>query len=546
MSVCLPNQAVIGDSGDVVVKLNVDLSAIDELLLPKDIELISQIKGDIKAKWSQQQPITAKAHFALSSGYLKVSDEFSEHQLSQWSQGEVSFAIDEQWFTSKLGLTDTDEKTLMRINSTVELIDDYPINAQIDLNQFNLQPFQSILAEVVNFHGKLPANIAVDGTLDSPLINGGISLDKGKLRLQQNANTFDNISTSLTIENNLATLSGNFFLEDIEANLSGNISWQDNLALNVDLNADALPLVFPPQLVMSISPRLNFSLKEKVLTISGNIDVLDGSYNIEKLPEGSVSLSDDVIIVDQHGKTVVKESSGFDIKTDIRVNIANAFEVSGQGLQTHLLGQLQISQKEKQPFQLFGRIQSHDGTFQAYGQKLQIDKGEFTFNGPIDNPYFNLRASRHIKAEDIDVGIQITGLADTLDMQLFSSPTMEMPEMLSYLVRGRSLDAGTENSSAAASWLVGFGVTNSVGLFEQIEKIPLISNIAVDTEGEGDKTQATVSGYLGNRVYLKYGVGVYEPINELTVRMYLFNRFWLEIVSGIEQSTDLYYSFDID
>ena len=94
--------------------------------------------------------------------------------------------------------------------------------------------------------------------------------------------------------------------------------------------------------------------------------------------------------------------------------------------------------------------------------------------------------------------------------------------------------------------LIGFGVTNSVGLFDQLEKIPLINNIAVDTEGEGDSTQATISGYIGNRVYLKYGIGVYEPINELTVRLFLLNRLWLEIVSGIEQSSDLYYSFDID
>jgi len=546
VSICLPNKTVIGDSGEVVVKLSVDLSAIDEVLLPEDIELISQVNGDINAQWSPQQPINAKAHFSLSSGYVKVNDDFNQHKLSQWSQGEFTFTVDELQFTSKLQLTGTHGKDLMHINSMVKLIDDYPVEAHIELNQFNLQPFQAILADVVNLQGSITADIIVNGTIDSPLINGGITLDRGKLRLIQNANTFDNISTTVAIENNQAALSGSFFLEGSQASLTGSMSWQDSLTLNADLTADALPLVFPPQLVMSITPNLNFSLKEKALTISGNIDVLDGSYNIEKLPEGSVSVSDDVIIIDQHGQAVVKKSTSFDIKTNIRVNINKAFSISGQGLQSHLFGQLQIRQQEKQPLQLFGRIQSDKGTFQAYGQKLQIEKGELNFNGPIDNPYFNLRANRHIKAEDIDVGIQITGLADALDMQLFSSPTMEMPEMLSYLVRGRSLDAGTENSTAAASFLVGFGVTNSMGLFDQIEKIPLISNIAVDTEGEGDKTQATVSGYLGNRVYLKYGIGVYEPINELTVRMYIFNRFWLEIVSGIEQSTDLYYSFDID
>jgi len=546
MSICLPNQYIVGEYGDIALKLKLDFSVIDQFLLPKDIELNSQIDGDLQATWSATKPATAEANFSLSSGYIKVTDEFSEHQLSQWSHGELAFTVDEQQLTSSLHLTDIQNKPIIDINSTLTFIDKYPIDAQIVLNQFNLQPFQAILSNVVNLHGSLTANLAIDGTVYSPLINGGVTLENGKLLLSQNANTFDKVHSTIAIDNNHATIQGGFSLEDKEANLSGTMSWQDSLTMNLDLNSDALPLVFPPQLVMSISPHLNFNLKEKSLMVTGNIDVLDGSYNIEKLPEGSVSLSDDVIIVDQHGKALIKESSGFDVKTDIQVNIAKAFKISGQGLKSHLFGQLQISQKEKQPIQLFGRIQSDNGTFQAYGQRLQIEKGELSFNGPIDNPYFNLRASRHIKAEDIDVGIQITGLADTLDMQLYSSPTMEMPEMLSYLVRGRSLDASTGNSTAAASLLVGFGVTNSVGLFDQIEKIPLISNIAVDTEGEGDQTQATVSGYVGNRVYLKYGIGVYEPINELTVRMYMFNRFWLEIVSGIEQSTDLYYSFDID
>tara|TARA_R110001583_G_scaffold27796_2_gene99064 strand:- start:14927 stop:18781 length:3855 start_codon:yes stop_codon:yes gene_type:complete len=546
LNICLPQQAVIGQSGDISVNLNIDLSAIEELLFKKEVELISQVEGDIKVKWSTQQPIKANASFALSSGYLKISDDFSDHQLSQWSQGLFTFTIDEQQWTNKLQLSGIKNTPLLNIISTVSLVDDYPVKAKIVLNQFNLEPFQAVLTDVVNLEGELTADILIDGTLSAPSFNGDITLEKGKLQLRQNANTVDNISTTLTIKNNEATLDGNFFIEDKAANLQGNISWQDSVTMNINLTADDLPLVFPPELTMRVSPNLNFSLLEKSLTISGNIDVLKGRYTIEKLPESTVSLSDDVIIVDQYGQTVMRKSSGFDIKTNISVNIDKAFKVEGQGLQSHLFGQLQITQKEKHPFQLFGQIQSTDGTFEAYGQKLKIEKGELTFNGPIDNPYFNLRASRYIKAEDIDVGIEITGLANALDMQLFSSPSMEMPAMLSYLVRGRGLDAGTGNSSAAASLLVGFGITNSIGLFEQIEKIPLISNIAVDTEGDGDNTQATVSGYVGNRVYLKYGIGVYEPINELTVKMFLFNRFWLEIVSGIEQSSDLYYSFDID
>jgi len=550
LNICLPKQAIIGKSGELALNLNIDLSVIDGLFLPKEIELISQADGDIKVKWSTQQPINANAHFTLSSGYLKISDNFSAHQLSEWTQGEFVFTIDDQKLTNKLLLTDTLNFPLIKVISTIDLIDgslgDSPIEGEIELNHFNLQSFQAVLTEVVNLQGKLSADLSINGTLYKPFINGDIRVDKGKLKLRQNANTLDNISTLVNIKNNQATLAGNFFIEDKEANLQGTMSWQDSLVMNIDLTADALPLVFPPQLVMIISPHLNFSLIEKSLTISGNIDVLDGNYNIQKLPQSSVSLSDDVIIVNKNDQVIVKNSSNFDIITNINVNIDKAFKVEGQGLQSHLFGQLQISQKENNPFQLVGQIQSIKGTFKAYGQNLKIEKGEFTFNGPIDNPFFNLRASRSIKAEDINVGIEVTGLANNLNMQLFSTPNMENTEILSYMVRGRGLDAGTGNSSAAASLLIGFGVTNSLGLFEQIEKIPLINNIAVDTEGVGDKTQATVSGYVGNRIYLKYSVGVYEPINELTVRMFIFNRLWLEIVSGIEQSTDLYYSFDID
>jgi len=551
LSLCLPDQATLGESGNVAVKLDLDLSILDELFLPKDTELISQVNGDINFMWSTQKPIEASAELSLSSGYLKVTDEFNEHKLSQWSQGLFTLAAEAQQLTSKLLLTDINDLPLINVISTLDLIENSPfnqspINARILLNNINLQPLQSIITNVITLEGKVSADIAVNGTVKTPLLNGDLSLSEGKLRIRQNANTLADIASSIAIKDNQARVTGQFFIEDKAANLQGDISWQDSLTMNLDLTADTLPLVFPPQLMMSVAPTLNFQLIEKSLTISGNIDVLAGIYNIEKRSDSSVSLSDDVIFIDQHGKTVIKETSGFDIKTNIKVNIDKAFEISGQGLHSNLFGQLQISQYDKHPFQAFGRIQSLDGTFQAYGQKLKIEKGELAFNGPIDNPYFNLRASRHIKAEDIDVGMQVTGLADALNFKLFSTPTMEMPEMLSYLVRGRSLDAGTENSTAAASFLVGFGATNSVGLFDRIEEIPLISNIAVDTEGEGEKTQATVSGYLGNRVYLKYGIGVYEPINELTVRMFILNRFWLEIVSGIEQSTDLYYSFYID
>ncbi len=546
IDMCLPDDVIIGESGNITLGLNLDLSLLDELVLPKEVQLQNKISGEIKAHWSPTQAISAQANFAISAGHITVNDEYNEQKMSEWHHGYLSLKVNDAQLTSKFNLHDFHEQALISINSTINFIDDFSIDAKIALNDFNLQPFQGIISNVVNLQGYVTASLSVDGSIESPLINGNVSLHSGELLLSQTPNKLENISAEIEIDNNQAKVLGSFFIKDKQATLNGLVAWQKDLTMNIDLYVKQVPLVFPPQLVMEVSPRLNFLLEEKVLTVSGKLNVLEGSYNIEKLPQGSINTSNDVIIIDVHGKEVFKEKSTLAIKTDVRINIEKAFTVSGQGLESNLFGQLQVTQQQSKPLQLFGNIQSTNGTYQAYGQKLTIDKGELTFNGPLTNPYFNLRASRHIKAEDIEVGLQITGLADTLDMQLFSTPTMQAPEMLSYLARGRGLDSGGGSSTAAASMLIGFGVTNSVGLFDQLEKIPLISNIAVDTEGEGDTTQATISGYVGNRVYLKYGIGVYEPINELTVRLYLLNRLWLEIVSGIEQSSDIYYSFDID
>ena len=90
------------------------------------------------------------------------------------------------------------------------------------------------------------------------------------------------------------------------------------------------------------------------------------------------------------------------------------------------------------------------------------------------------------------------------------------------------------------------GVVNRSTLLSELNRIPGISQIEFGAEGREDDTAATLSGYIGGRIYLSYGFGLYEPVNVLTSRLYLRPRLWLEVVSSLENSVDLYYSFDID
>ncbi len=549
LSLCLPSNAVFnewGKSGELALHIRQDLSKLNQFALPQTLFVNGILTGDIDTKWSSQQNPTAEVNLSLSSGNLVYNNDYQNNVMSQWQRGAFNLSLNNKQLTSSLRLDKDNNRPLIKANASINLSESLPLSANIELNQLRLHPLQAVIDQVVNLEGHLSSKLNIAGSLNKPVINGSLSLDEGSILLNQSPNQLTQISSTIEINQNQARIEGGFQIESEPAHFTGEISWQDSLSANIDLHAASLPLIFPPQLVAEVSPTLNLSLVNDHIMLSGNIDVLSGSYNIEKLPPGSINLSDDVVFVDNQGEKLLTPKSHLTLTTDIQVNINNAYKVYGQGLQTELQGQLTLKQKAQQPLQVFGKIQSQQGTYKAYGQKLTIEQGALSFNGAVTNPYITLKASRYINADDLTVGIDITGLANALNMQLFSKPTLENAEILSFLTRGRGLDGENSNANAAASMLIGIGLSNSTEIFKQLEKIPLINNITLDTEGSDDSTQAVISGYVGDRVYLKYGIGVFEPINELTVRLYLLNRLWIEVVSGLEQSGDIYYSFDIE
>jgi len=549
LSLCLPTKSILnnwGKSGQLALKLRQDLSTLNQFALPQKLTINSILSGEISTKWSPQQNLTAQANFILSSGDLSYNSQYQQELISQWQRGQLTLDLNNKKLITTLRIDKANNYPLINASASVHFTEQLALNGSIELNQFSLQPLQVFIDNVADLKGHVSSKLNISGTLNKPIINGSLSLVEGALLLNQSPNQLASINSAIEIKQNQATVQGDFKIEGKQGNFTGELSWQNKLLANIDLYAVSLPLIFPPQLVAEVSPAINISLTNNHMMISGNIDVLAGSYNIEKLPQGSINLSKDVVFVDNQGKKIISPTPHLKLTTDIKINTKNSFKVYGQGLQAELRGQLALKQKVHQPLQVFGKIQSQQGSYQAYGQKLTIEQGDLSFNGAVTNPYINLRASRYINADNLTVGIDITGLANVLSMQLFSKPTLENAEILSFLTRGRGLDGENNNANAAASMLIGIGLSNSTQIFEQLEKIPLINNITLDTEGSDDNTQAVISGYVGDRIYLKYGIGVFEPINELTVRLYLLNRLWVEVVSGLEQSGDIYYSFDID
>ena len=223
------------------------------------------------------------------------------------------------------------------------------------------------------------------------------------------------------------------------------------------------------------------------------------------------------------------------------------------GLRGKLAGTLDLMKEALNPPLVYGDIRVVDGTYKFLGQTLVIKTGEVQFIGPLSVPNLNIEAIREIKDGDVVAGVKITGTPHKPIVTLFSSPEKEQAEILSYIIKGTGFrsDDAEENSSfmmgaalALGNQLDG-GAINNLGnsATDLIEKIGF-TNVQLDANDDG---RVAISGFIGEDLMVKYGVGVFNPGYEITVRYYLLSQLYLESVSGtVEQSLDIYYNFDID
>jgi autotransporter translocation and assembly factor TamB len=253
-----------------------------------------------------------------------------------------------------------------------------------------------------------------------------------------------------------------------------------------------------------------------------------------------------VVEVDISGN-VIRETTPFDISMNVGLLIEDKFMILGDMVNATVGGELQIRQRRRRPLQVFGNLNVIGGEVRAYQQHLRIRRGTIAFSGTPGNPELDVRAEREISTDNVVVGLHLEGTLNQPKLEVYSDPVMPHGETMSYLVRGRGLDSGAGADGVAMALSVGTSLVNQTALVSELNRIPGISNLEFGAEGSTeDDTAATVGGYIGERLYLSYGMGIYEPINVLTARLYLQTRLWLEVVSRLENSVDLYYSFDID
>lgn len=494
------------------VEIGIEQVPMDLLLVPMDpiFNLTTPLSGELEAGWSQVGGLERISGFlVLDSGALKPLGE--EESLLDIDSIRLDLIPESDHLRLVLDARLEGDSQLTGQAQLVDLND--PSSATVDararLNLPDIGVFNRLVTELDQLGGRLSGEMEVRGALLGPSLNGQLRLDEGLIVHAPLGVRIEDISLALDGTEERASLSGNMRGGDGTMALAGEMELVDSQwRLDARVNGERFRFTDVSWLRLSASPEIR-------LTRSGDgLMTLDGDIRIDHLraglPPGAeqrINASADIRVRGEVEQEDPTSELAERLQGRLGLQLGDDARTSAIGMQARLAGGLELlwDRQTIEP-RARGVIRIPEGSYRAYGQNLQIQDGEVVFTGhAIDNPSLNVDAVREIFGDpQVErAGVRIRGNAQDPRITLFTEPPTSEEKALAYVVTGANFD----HASGQAAINVGF--------------------------------------YLLPRLFVSYGIGLFEAGNVLSGRFELSQRWGVRVVSG-ERDTGVDLSFAID
>jgi translocation and assembly module TamB len=329
----------------------------------------------------------------------------------------------------------------------------------------------------------------------------------------------------------------------------------------LSLRADRIGVTQRANQWMLVSGDAKLTLGEKVLDVLGKFKVDAGYWELAK--SGTPQLSDDVVVIRAgDGKAKVPPASRL-LSLNIDADLGRHFHFRGAGVESRLAGSLKIESDGSGMPRADGSIRTVGGRFDAYGQKLAIERGILNFQGLIDNPGLNIRAIR--TNLPVEAGVEVTGTARRPIIRLVSDPAVPDAEKLSWLVLGHANDqegggGGSAALLAAAQALFGGQDGGTLGKLQRglgIDEFGVSSgsidgssrsqtSSIANTGSFGSSTTTTgqivsVGKRLSSDVLIGYQQSLTTAESVVTLTVYLSRNFYAVGRAGSDNALDFFW-----
>ena len=296
-----------------------------------------------------------------------------------------------------------------------------------------------------------------------------------------------------------------------------------------------------------VSGDLSVQVTHGLLKADGQMRVDEGLVDISQADAPTVG--DDVNVVNRPGVPDEDDAGapGRKLAISLGLDLGQQLRLKGRGLDTRLAGQVRLSTPNGRTH-VQGTLQALDGTYAAYGQRLQIERGTIAFTGSVDNPRLDIQAMRPqsptAAASDVKVGVLITGTAQDPRVRLYSEPSMSETEKLSWLVLGRA-PAGLNGADIGLLQTAAYALLDGEGpsVHDNLIKTLGLDELSVrQTDGAVRDTIVAVGKQVSSKWYVGYERSLNATAGTWQAIYRLAQRFTVRLQSGDDNAIDLIWS----
>ena len=548
-------------------------------LLPPDIQLNGQISGTGNARLPAggEPDVMVKLH-STAAGIVTRDSEGEPLEALRLGPGDLqaSLSADGLQVQADLPVLPAGGIQLQAsVPGGTAALTERPLSGRLDMALENLDVLEALSPEIDSITGDLRGNLTLSGSLAAPALNGELALKAplmtlGRPGIEVKETTISVAGNGRALALNMQAMSGGGTLA-----ATGDVLFGDaGTRMNIQLKGEQFRVMDTRDARVWASPDLEIALAPERIDVTGKVAIPRADITPQDLPavNGAETVSEDQVIV-RPASDPQDRPGGPDLYAKVRVivgdptikvtefvqngrNFADKLRrlpgdkvrFEGFGLKAIFAGDLLVTQQPGEEALGNGDLRVVLGEYRAYGQDLTIRDGKVLFaGGPVDEPVLDMRAIRR-PAEGILVGVKVRGPLQQADYSLYSDPaSMTQSEQLSWLVLGRPLNnASSEESSLIAQAALALGIKGSGRITQGIGEQLGVDEFGIEAgNAPGEQAAFVVGKYLTPKLYVSYGLGLFQPVSTVRLRYSINPRLHLETQSsGSATGGDIIYSIE--
>ncbi len=549
-SLCLEGRYQPEMSAGTAVLRRLPASIVKEFL-PPDLLIDTSLDLVVSGRFTDKEDYVGVADLSLAEGRTRYRLQGRQVEIPLTASFMRLLAKPED-VTADLGV---DWGQYLQIKGSGKLLDPFEeqqLQFHTEAHIPSLTWISPLVPYLQKLEGRVNARADIHGPMKKPTLYANIGFNDGNIYIGELNTSIRNINLNAILKEGLPELAitGRTDLGEGRLNVTGDFNIE-RLTAHITAKGDNLLFADSPNIRLLASPDLRYTLEGGRQSVTGSIFVPELKYIHANYGQGRGKVkagSSDVIIV-RGAKPKQKAPIAEALELDLAVRLGEKISVGMGSFLGYLKGELHLKKSANSEIEALGGIDVKSGEYRLYGQRLNLDRGQVRFSGPLLNPLLDIQASREFdlgkSSRKGDVGIRLTGNLRRPKITLYSNPMMSDLAIVSYLIFGREPNLNSPADSAfLAKALIdilagkdpgGGGLADQFGLTDFGLTQDLAGNTAV---GLGKQ--------VNDQVYVGLGMSLEEGSNAYGIIRYKFlNYFNFETQVGSEDSSvDLLYTRD--